>query len=96
MHTTTQTEHETADQYLRRLFDACTRAGLVAEIIEPSTKLRISTPNGNVRMAEVISLRPDAEEVLTWHWSWGAPMCRADDTDFAVRALTRVVAETRA
>jgi hypothetical protein len=87
---------ESADQLIARLAMMCGRAGLVTSIIEPSTKIRISTPNGNEHMAETITLKPDADNVLSWWWSWNMPICPANDIDFAVTALLRVVAETRA
>jgi hypothetical protein len=86
---------ESADGYIDRLATACKLKGLVVEIIEPSTRLKISTPGGHALMAETISLRPDRGEVLTWHWSWGAPICAADDIDFAVRAIFRVISDGR-
>jgi hypothetical protein len=87
---------ESADQLISRLATMCGRAGLVADIIEPSTKIRISTPNGNEHLAETITLKPDADDVLMWWWSWGRPICPAYDIDFAVNSLARVVAGTRA
>jgi hypothetical protein len=87
---------ESADQLISRLARMCECAGLVASIVEPSTKLRISTPNGNEHLAETITLRPDADDVLMWWWSWGRPICPACDIDFAVSSLIRVVAGTRA
>lgn len=87
---------ESADQLVSRLATMCGRAGLVADIIEPSTKVRINTPNGNEHLAETITLKPDAGDVLTWWWSWDRPICPARDIDCAVTALIRVVAGTRA
>jgi hypothetical protein len=95
MTTPTSTARESADRYIDRLATACKLKGLVVEIIEPSTRLKISTPGGHALMAEMISLRPDRGEVLTWHWSWGAPICAADDIDLAVRAIFRVIADGR-
>ncbi len=65
-------------------------------MIEPSTKLKICTPNGNERMAETITLKPDDDEVLTWYWSWDMPICPATDIRFALTAILRVVTEERA
>lgn len=93
MITPTPTAQESADRYIDRLAAACKRKGLVAEIIEPSTKIKIGTPNGHTLMAETISLRPDPNEALTWHWSWGTPICAADDIDFAVRSIFHVISD---
>jgi hypothetical protein len=87
---------ESADELISRLAATCRRTGLVADIVEPSTRIRVSTPNGNQHMAETITLKPDADDVLMWWWSWDRPICPAGEIDFAVRSLTRVVAETRA
>jgi hypothetical protein len=84
---------ESADQYVDRLAAACKLKGLVTEIIEPSTKLKIGTLGGHALMAETISLRPDVSEALTWHWSWGAPICPADDIDYAVRSIFHVISD---
>jgi hypothetical protein len=87
---------ESADQLVSRLVAMCERAGLVTSVVEPSTKIRISTPDGNEHLAETVMLKPDADDVLTWWWSWDSPICPAHDIDYAVTALLRVVAETRA
>jgi len=84
---------ESADRYVDRLATACRLKGLLVEIVEPSTRLKISTPNGPALMAETISLRPDRSETLTWHWSWGSPICAAGEIDLAARSIFRVIAE---
>lgn len=84
---------ESADRYVDRLATACKLKGLLVEIVEPSTRLKISTPNGHAMMAETISLLPDPGEALTWHWSWGSPICAASDIELAARAIFRVIAE---
>jgi hypothetical protein len=96
METSVSAARESADQLIARLAMMCQRAGLVTGIIEPSTRIRITTPNGNEHMAETITLKPNTENVLMWWWSWDMPICPADDIDFAVTALIRVVAQTRA
>ena len=96
MDTNMPTAREGADQLIARLATMCGRAGLIADIVEPSTKVRVSTPNGNEHLAETISLRPDADNELMWWWSWERPICLANEIDYAVTALIRVVAETRA
>jgi hypothetical protein len=42
-------------------------------------------------MAETVTLRPDADGVLMWWWSWGRPICPADQIDRAVELVSRVV-----
>ena len=69
--------------------------GLVTEVIEPSTKLKIGALGGHALMAEIISLRPDENEVLRWHWSWGAPICVAGDVEYAVRSILHVISDAR-
>ena len=86
---------ESADRYVDRLVAACKLKGLVTEVIEPSTKLKIGALGGHALMAEIISLRPDEDEVLRWHWSWGAPICVAGDIEFAVRSILHVISGTR-
>jgi hypothetical protein len=93
MITPTPMARESADGYVDRLATACKIKGLVVEIVEPSTRLTISTPGGHALMAETVSLRPDKSETLTWHWSWGAPICAADEIDFAVRSIFHVIAD---
>lgn len=89
------TPTENADRYVDRLATACKLKGLVVEIVEPSTKLTIRTPAGPALMAETVTLRPDKAETLTWYWSWGSPICPADDIEFAVRAIFHVIADGR-
>jgi len=96
MITPTPAAQESADQLVHRLHLACERAGLLVEVVEPSTKLKICTPNGSEHMAETITLKPDDDEVLTWYWSWGMPICPAHDIQLAVKAILHVVAEERA
>lgn len=81
-----------ADKLIERLGTACKRAGLTGEVLEPSTKMKINTPDGNVRMAETVTLAPNADEVLMWWWSWGKPICPADQIDRAVDLISNVVA----
>jgi hypothetical protein len=96
MITPTSAAQESADRLTERLHLACKRAGLLVEVIEPSTKLKICTPNGNEHMAETITLKPDEDEALTWFWSWGMPICPAEDIPRAVESLLHVIAEETA
>jgi hypothetical protein len=81
---------EAAD-HVTSLVKACEQADLETDILERSTKVRISSPLAHERMAEIITLRPDESEVLTWYWSWEDPICPAQDTEALVQALLRVV-----
>jgi hypothetical protein len=83
---------ESADQIVQRLSDACRNAGLVVEILEPSTRIKVNPPDGNVRMAEIIRLAPNGDEVLMWWWSWGTPICPAGQIERAVDLIAGVVA----
>lgn len=85
---------ESADQVVATLAGALKRAGLATDIMEPSTVLRVFSPTGNASMDEVITLRPDANEVLTWYWSWGAPIGPASEAANTVIKLKRVTAAT--
>jgi hypothetical protein len=84
-------EDESADQLIKRLAEACESAGLSVTVIEPSTRIRIHEPGGNEHFDEMITLRPDATEVLTWYWSWDAPICAAHDIATAVAMILKVV-----
>jgi len=83
---------ESADQLIERLAKACEGAGLRTTVIEPSTRIKIYGPDDNEHFDEMITLRPDAGEVLTWYWSWNAPICPAQDIATAVTMIRKVVA----
>ncbi|GAB2821071.1 hypothetical protein GCM10027176_26810 [Actinoallomurus bryophytorum] len=93
MITPTPEARESADRYVDRLVAACKLKGLVTEVIEPSTKLKIGALGGHALMAEVISLRPDENEALAWHWSWGGPICAAGDIEYAVTSILHVISD---
>jgi hypothetical protein len=82
---------ESADKFIKRLAKGCKAVGLMTTVIEPSTRIKIHAPNNNEHFHEMITLRPDAGEVLTWYWSWGAPICQAHDIATAVTMIRRVV-----
>ena len=83
-----------ANELVRSLSEACKAAGLETLIIEPSTKVWVNTPNGREHMAELITLRPDADEVLMWWWSWRKPICPAENIAEATKLISNVVAAT--
>lgn len=84
-------DNESADQLITRLAKECESAGLRVTVIEPSTRMKIHGL-GNQYFDEMISLRPDDDEVLTWYWSWNAPICPAKDIATAVAMMRKVVA----
>jgi hypothetical protein len=97
MDTIAGTPRESADVLTERLAAACSDADLEVTVIEPSTRLKVHAPGGHKELDEVITLRPDRNEVLTWYWSWDepgrpAPICPADDVPTAVRLVRHVVA----
>jgi hypothetical protein len=92
--TTTPGTAESADELIKRLALACKRRGLATDIIEPSTKIKIFAPSGNAHLDEMVSLRPDGDELLTWYWSWGSPICPAHEIGRAVTLIERVVSAT--
>lgn len=82
---------ESADRYIDRLATACRLKGLVVEIVEPSTRVKIRTPDGPALMDETVALLPDRSAALAWHWSWGTPICAAEDIERAAGAILHVV-----
>jgi hypothetical protein len=86
----------TADKLVTDLANALKRQGIATDIIEPSTKIKVFSPAGNAFMDELVTLRPDANEELTWYWSWDKPICPATDLARAVDLIEHVVSETRA
>jgi hypothetical protein len=82
---------ESADQFIARLADGCESAGLRVTVFEPSTRIKIHGPDDNEHLDEMITLRPSAGEVLTWYWSWNAPICPAQDITTAVAMIRKVV-----
>ncbi|WP_345364739.1 hypothetical protein [Actinoallomurus liliacearum] len=73
----------------RRLATACGKAGLTAEEIAP-TRIRVGFPGAGM-LAEIIRCMPDASERLYWWWSWGAPICPAEEIDKVVEMIVHVV-----
>ncbi len=87
----TSAARDSAERYVDRLAEACRLGGLVTEIVEPAAKLKIAAKGGPALMAEIVSLGVGADAGLTWHWSWGSPICAAGDIDLAVRSIRHVV-----
>jgi hypothetical protein len=80
---------EDVHELCRRLSMACGEAGLTAEEIAP-TRIRVGFPGAGM-LAEIIRCMPDASERLHWWWSWGDPICVAEEIDKAVAMIVHVV-----
>jgi hypothetical protein len=76
--------------FTERLAEECRKAGLRAEIVAP-TRVLVSRPGAHGRLAELVRCMPDADERLTWFWSWSEPICPAAAIGDAVRAIAHVV-----
>jgi hypothetical protein len=83
---------ENADELINRLAKACEGAGLATTVVERSTRIKIHAPDHNEHFNELITLRPDTGEVLTWYWSWDTPICPAHDIETAIAMIRKVVA----
>lgn len=91
---TREDDREAAATITNRLAEACTAAGLMTEVLA-SVRVRVRAPGAaGAHLAEVVSLRPDREEVLCFWWSWGQPICHASDITRAVESIAHVVAPT--
>lgn len=91
---------EAAD-FVARLVSGLERAGLFSTVKEPSTCIVVHAPNASPHMDEMITLRPDADEVLTWYWSWDSPVRPARigparDVVALVRLINNVVGAVNA
>jgi hypothetical protein len=75
---------------VERLVRACREAGLSADVLSP-TRIRACVPNTSPHLAEIIKVRPDESEVLSFYWSWDERICPAADIDGAVTAVKHVV-----
>jgi hypothetical protein len=82
------------DSLVSELAAKCREAGLEASVIAP-TRLHVSRPGADSRLAEIIRCMPDGSERLTWWWSWNEPICPATDMTEAVRIITYVVTPTQ-
>jgi hypothetical protein len=85
----TATHAEAAERF-DALTTVCVDFGLGVVIVERPHEVKISSPGAHARMAEVITLRPDAEGVLAWFWSWGEVIAPARDLRRVVELLTHV------
>ena len=82
--------HDDAHALTQQLAEECGRAGLDAVVVAPA-RVKVSLPGANARLAETVRCRPDRQERLTWWWSWGDPICLADQIADAVKVIAHVV-----
>jgi hypothetical protein len=73
-----------------RLVRACREAGLSADVLSP-TRIRACVPSAHPHLAEIIKVRPDENEVLSFYWSWDERICPAVEIDTAVASIKHVV-----
>ena len=83
-------EREDVDAIAQRLAEDCSLAGLDVVLIAP-TRVKVSRPGAHDRLSETVRCMPDAQERLMWWWSWGEPICPADQIADAVKAIAHVV-----
>ncbi len=83
--------NQDAEKIVKRMVEACSKAGLAVDVLEPSSAIKINAPDGNAHMAEMVTLRLDADGKLMWWWSWGKPICAAQQVEHAVELISKVV-----
>jgi hypothetical protein len=74
-----------------QLAHECGQAGLTAEVLGHD-RVHVSAPGADRRFAETVRCALDQDGRLTWHWSWGEPICGGSEIGEAVRRIARVVA----
>ncbi len=92
----TEALRTSANELIKQLDNACKDQGLATDILEASTRIKVFAPSGNPAFDELVTLRPEVDEVLMWYWSWGSPICPADEIDWAAAQIANVVGATRA
>lgn len=77
---------------VERLAEECRKVGLNAIVLCP-TRVRVSAPGAHERLTETVTCMPtpNGDSALKWWWSWGDPICAADDIPHAVRFIAHVV-----
>lgn len=83
--------HAEAADFFDALTTACSNAGLKVEIVQRPSTITVKAPEAHRYMTETITLRPNAKGVLTWHWSWDAPIAPAHNIDDLVRLIVRLI-----
>lgn len=86
------THAEAADRF-DALATACANAGLTVEIVERPSTITVTAAEAHPHMAETITLRPNPRGLLTWYWSWDAPIGPAEDVAELVRLITHVTGD---
>lgn len=86
------THAEAADRF-DALATACADAGLTVEIVERPSRVTVTAAAARPHMAETITLRPNLRGLLTWYWSWGAPIGPAENVAELVRSITHVTGD---
>jgi hypothetical protein len=86
-----RTVERSADEVIKDLDRALRRFGLRTEIIEPSTRIKIFSPTGDGRFDEVLTLKPNPGEVLSWFWSWDEVLGPASDIQGTAKLVDHVV-----
>jgi hypothetical protein len=69
----------------------CGKAGLTAKVVGHD-RVHVSAPGADRRLAETVRCALDQDDRLTWHWSWGEPICGGSEFAEAVRRIAHVVA----
>ncbi len=80
-----------AHEVMGRFTAACKAAGLMTEIIERSTRVRVFQSAAHSSLAEVITLRPGHGNALYAFWSWGDAIGPMSDLDVLVKTIAYVV-----
>lgn len=88
-----------AVRHLHELNDALTQAGYQSKIEKPFSGppfVHVTSPTAR-QLSEEIRCnrrRPD-DDALVFYWSWGEPICSADDIVRAVDRIANVVGDHR-
>ena len=88
MHTTRAAD---AHDVMTRFTAECKAAGLLTEIIEKPTRVRVSQPAAHNSLAEIITVRPGRGDELFAFWSWGAEIGPMSDLGSLVKIIAYVV-----
>jgi hypothetical protein len=89
-----ETPAGTMIRHLQNVKKCAEETGLVGRVVQTDRArppvLVVINPYAHAMSEEIAcSLRDDGDWWL--HWSWGEPICRADDLDAAAAAVRRVV-----
>lgn len=90
----TNARQSSADQYVSRLKQALELMGFEVTILEPSTRLTASVPSGRSYMSETVALLASEDDELSWHWSWGDWIDRAEEISKVATQIAEVLKAT--